>query len=683
MAPKAKAKVKAKARVRRPPLVRGVRRPARAGLRRPAAAARGGPSWRRSQPPVGRGACCATAPAGSAGGEKVQDPSHRQGVLLSPRGQGSRSCDGSVAGGRVVLLENAAHWDHRRGGITLGTQAPSFGFTPVRPPATTRRWPTTYSTPFKVVGGRQKKKRRLGFPTWRPFSAEGCRGRRRVGPPAREGQGGRAAPGTGGAEGQKPRERQEQEQEAQDKKGKEREERQERTPGGKRKVRQEKEERVEPLFVRSLRGSADGWHSGQAGQSQGGESTLSGYGAGSPRPGQVARLARRHLRKRAEKSSSSNTGTSSSGSSVDGLDKSEETIFEAASKVRVISEAYPGALANSGHQSNEADAAAGGRVRGQAQCPLPGRSGVLPPTFAASGHRADPTGAPDASSWHRPLIEREASECPRRHGAEVQVNRTDADRKPLDGEPAVGDLASRFHYTHGRAGVSLCSERSVRRGQSEVLLRLPRGQSWQRSEGAVKGKRRRKREGRSRSGSRQERRKRSGQQGRCCSQERLKPGKDREEEVPTGVQPRAYALDQASESGKTEEDRSYEGGMELASPSDETLATGALHGERPDQVYEQPPQSLHVTPSKSGAQRIPFVQMELPEPTGTGVRSLEMSDSGTFCSLKKADALPGLEGHVLGSCGHVLLQRLLEVLSLRSQPRGKRDKRSLFPLPHF
>lgn len=151
--------------------------------------------------------------------------------------------------------------------------------------------------------------------------------------------------------------------------------------------------------------------------------------------------------------------------------------------------------------------------------------------------------------------------------------------------------------------------------------------------------------------------------------------------MPTGVQPRAYALDPASESGKTEEDRSYEGGMELASPSDETLATGALHGERPDQVYEQPPQSLHVTPSKSGAQRIPFVQMELPEPTGTGVRSLEMSDSGTFCSLKKADALPGLEGHVLGSCGHVLLQRLLEVLSLRSQPRGKRDKRSLFPLP--
>ena len=82
----------------------------------------------------------------------------------------------------------------------------------------------------------------------------------------------------------------------------------------------------------------------------------------------------------------------------------------------------------------------------------------------------------------------------------------------------------------------------------------------------------------------------------------MKPGKDREEEeVPTGVQPRAYALDPASESGKTEEDRSYEGGMELASPSDETLATGALHGERPDQVYEQPPQSLHVTPSKSGA----------------------------------------------------------------------------------
>ena len=679
MAPKAKAKVKAKARVRRPPLVRGVRRPARAGLRRPAAAAE-------------------EAPPGDGASRRWEEghvvPLHQ----LDPREV--RKCrtlvidkafyyhqEAKVAGVVTgVWLEEesyslkmqltgttgeaASHWEprHRVSGSRLSAH--------LQPRGGGRQ-----HTPRRSRSSGEGKRRRGGLDFQHGDSAEGCRGRRRVGPPAREGQGGRAAPGTGGAEGQKPRERQEQEQEAQDKKGKEREERQERTPGGKRKVRQEKEERVEPLFVRSLRGSADGWHSGQAGQSQGGESTLSGYGAGSPRPGQVARLARRHLRKRAEKSSSSNTGTSSSGSSVDGLDKSEETIFEAASKVRVISEAYPGALANQAINQM--------RLTLLQEVGFEDRPNVLYPAavayyrqhFAASGHRADPTGAPDASSWHRPLIEREASECPRRHGAEVQVNRTDADRKPLDGEPAVGDLASRFHYTHGRAGVSLCSERSVRRGQSEVLLRLPRGQSWQRSEGAVKGKRRRKREGRSRSGSRQERRKRSGQQGRCCSQERLKPGKDREEEVPTGVQPRAYALDQASESGKTEEDRSYEGGMELASPSDETLATGALHGERPDQVYEQPPQSLHVTPSKSGAQRIPFVQMELPEPTGTGVRSLEMSDSGTFCSLKKADALPGLEGHVLGSCGHVLLQRLLEVLSLRSQPRGKRDKRSLFPLP--
>ena len=265
MAPKAKAKVKAKARVRRPPLVRGVRRPARAGLRRPAAAA--------EEAPPGDGASrrweeghvvplhqldprevrkCRTLVIDKAFyyHQEVKVAGVVTGVWLEEE---SYSLKMQLTG---TTGEAASHWEprHRVSGSRLSAH--------LQPRGGGRQ-----HTPRRSRSSGEGKRRRGGLDFQHGDSAEGCRGRRRVGPPAREGQGGRAAPGTGGAEGQKPRERQEQEQEAQDKKGKEREERQERTPGGKRKVRQEKEERVEPLFVRSLRGSADGWHSGQAGQS--------------------------------------------------------------------------------------------------------------------------------------------------------------------------------------------------------------------------------------------------------------------------------------------------------------------------------------------------------------------------------------------------------------------------------
>ena len=38
-------------------------------------------------------------------------------------------------------------------------------------------------------------------------------------------------------------------------------------------------------------------------------------------------------------------------------------------------------------------------------------------------------------------------------------------------------------------------------------------------------------------------------------------------------------------------------------------------------------------------------------------------------------------GRVLGKCGDYLLQRLLEVLPLRSQCTGRRGNQNMFPLP--
>eukprot|EP00438_Fugacium_kawagutii_P005457 Skav215026 [mRNA] locus=scaffold966:479153:485299:- [translate_table: standard] len=48
---------------------------------------------------------------------------------------------------------------------------------------------------------------------------------------------------------------------------------------------------------------------------------------------------------------------------------------------------------------------------------------------------------------------------------------------------------------------------------------------------------------------------------------------------------------------------------------------------------------------------------------------------------QKIDALPGMSGMVLGRCGAKLFQFFLEVSSLRGQYTGKRNSKSVFPLP--
>ena len=60
----------------------------------------------------------------------------------------------------------------------------------------------------------------------------------------------------------------------------------------------------------------------------------------------VARVARRKVRKRSAQDSSSDSGSSSTSSSAKGAGLSEETIFEASSRVQVVADRCPGALAN-------------------------------------------------------------------------------------------------------------------------------------------------------------------------------------------------------------------------------------------------------------------------------------------------------------------------------------------------
>ena len=144
---------------------------------------------------------------------------------------------------------------------------------------------------------------------------------------------------------------------------------------------------------------------------------------------------------------------------------------------------------------------------------------------------------------------------------------------------------------------------------------------------------------------------------------------------------RAFALDSGLGSANKDGDEAYEGGMVVAPRL--SLGNGAaeLHEGRPTFAYEQLEQSLHVAPTKDGSDGIhcePFVPGG---PTGPPIQDIEKTVPETFGTLKKETALSFLAGRTLGACGHELHLKILEVLPLRSQSMGRRDSKSLFPLP--
>eukprot|EP00435_Cladocopium_sp_Y103_P061691 s362_g23.t1 len=130
------------------------------------------------------------------------------------------------------------------------------------------------------------------------------------------------------------------------------------------------------------------------------------------------------------------------------------------------------------------------------------------------------------------------------------------------------------------------------------------------------------------------------------------------------------------------EDRWYKGGRELASPSEQHLGVAG------EQIglqiaYEPPARDVHAASTKLRDDRIHDQGEGRCGPTGLAFDSaaLEMSSRDFASAPRKMDALPTLGSRTLGSVGQCLLQYLLEVLPLRSQPTGEGKSRSLFPLP--
>lgn len=128
--------------------------------------------------------------------------------------------------------------------------------------------------------------------------------------------------------------------------------------------------------------------------------------------------------------------------------------------------------------------------------------------------------------------------------------------------------------------------------------------------------------------------------------------------------------------------KNYKGGMVVASPSRTEEGVGG-EGYGLTSRYEPHSSKLHETSTKHRADR---TQDEPDRHCGSSgpafaLAALEQMIRDRAGAQQKNDALPNLGGRTMGSLGHALFQKLLEVLPLRSQPMGEGKARTLFPLP--
>ena len=127
---------------------------------------------------------------------------------------------------------------------------------------------------------------------------------------------------------------------------------------------------------------------------------------------------------------------------------------------------------------------------------------------------------------------------------------------------------------------------------------------------------------------------------------------------------------------------SYEGGKALASPS--RFAPGdAVQPMFLAEGARKQLQSLHEAQPSSSKERIHLDHEDGVGLIGPSFSPADLAKTGPEpCPRQgKKDAPESLVTGSLGDHGSFLLQQLLEVLPLRSQPKGRTDSRSLFPLP--
>lgn len=127
----------------------------------------------------------------------------------------------------------------------------------------------------------------------------------------------------------------------------------------------------------------------------------------------------------------------------------------------------------------------------------------------------------------------------------------------------------------------------------------------------------------------------------------------------------------------------YEEGMEVALYPSFAPGTAPPLAQTARDAVGEAWQSLHEAAAKVAAENS-FDYRQDDEAcgfAGDGVALETTADAFSSDSELKKDAHSALVGKCLGRCGEMLGGKLLEVLTLRSQPTGKGDCKALFPLP--
>jgi len=292
---------------------------------------------------------------------------------------------------------------------------------------------------------------------------------------------------------------------------------------------------------------------------------------------------------------------------------------------------------------------------------------LLPPASATQGERAYSERADDALSCGGPAGASASSQCDGYDATARQVHRAKPEWQPLVGESTAGDTPLRLYDAHPGPGGHQRTEGGLPGGESKVVVHVPGRESSPWRQGEWKEQRRRKRQEceQWRQGSeRHQRRRRE-------SRSRQEEGRLTLKTAERGEAAGAVAPEISGGSAQPEEDWHYKGGVEAASLPGCDPGVGRKHGYS-DHEYDFFPDFLHGASAKTRDGRIHELEDGRPGPSGPAfaVAASEKTSCDAAGALGKKDAQPNPELKTLSGMGVVLLQNLMEVFPLRSQPMG-------------
>eukprot|EP00435_Cladocopium_sp_Y103_P064326 s581_g26.t1 len=388
----------------------------------------------------------------------------------------------------------------------------------------------------------------------------------------------------------------------------------------------------------------------------------------------VVRKARNHLKKKGTKDHSSDSDETSTLGTDSDMDMEDESVFQQASKIRVVANGYPGALGCQALTqmrgfllSEVGNEDKPGVLKGCAvayfrQCLQRKSNGPSQRELLTIASAVDLMVAGRVAAAVDLLLQRFKSCESTLNGSHWSVSQRQ-EILPQEGKWRVpAEMSTR------RAGYAGWQDNPTAVGPADRERLVEAKERQRRAPKVEKGSKRRK------EGEPPKRREPpSGKGG--ASAESLRRGETQKAEEDA----REGTLEQVMREVDKWMEEGYKGGKEVAPrlESDDVDLPGG------SKLEEMPPvrQSMHEATTKLAAAEFGQSLQENPGTTGKSDCLAFKTTADAFESESKKDASFALQGLQLGQCGSVLVQRLLEVLPLCSQTTGKGDSHSLFPLP--